>query len=545
MFSIVVDYQSFSLFPSFHVQLERELSDRINWNDNVENIVEEMVSEIKGEKFYLLVDEGSDMSLDQLNLFYQIVNCCISFKKKVVVATSSGRRWLAPKNVRRRVSAAHALLENITMLPFTIDEAKLFLSGIDMKFFKDIVKYAGTNPFMLRYFTGVTNDKAFASGMESMTLELRDMLGELKIAEQDDLNRYETSIQTSLKWLIRASSNSIVYTSDLKEYYGSYVAHEFLTFLVDEKLWKEMEFPQESEKAQGTNEGTSEAGEGSNETQVSDAEDGADAEPSEDSNESSETSETGAGAQAEADHYSDVETQNEVDRLRIFLSYPLSLAMFSDKLLENVKLRSVMNPVVMGYVLERKFFLSPQINSFTWNVKAMRVSDPTQLMDIEFSSIERAKEQESHHILRITNNQIHFLKQGHGAIDALFVARDGKNTDYLVLIQLSSSNYASHQAKHHAICGKIKIPEHGTHTILNYYSTISEIGVEQTLYLYLSPKELMTSDSRLDQIFDISSRESRQQKKTQKKAVYNYLVGLLHQSSQLANLLETIMKIED
>ncbi len=41
---------------------------------------------------------------------------------------------------------------------------------------------------------------------------------------------------------------------------------------------------------------------------------------------------------------------------KMFLTYPSSLAIFSSFLLENVELKDVMNPVVKGYVLKRKFF---------------------------------------------------------------------------------------------------------------------------------------------------------------------------------------------
>ena len=120
-------------------------------------------------------------------------------------------------------------------------------------------------------------------------------------------------------------------------------------------------------------------------------------------------------------------------RYKIFPSHPSSLALFVEKLLKDIKLKDVLNPTVMGYVLKR-IFLSTKMK---WNVTAMRILDTT---DLQFSSIQCANEQQSHHITNIQKKKIHFFKPGHGAIDAVFVARDSNDTEYLILIQVSLRN---------------------------------------------------------------------------------------------------------
>ncbi len=161
----------------------------------------------------------------------------------------------------------------------------------------------------------------------------------------------------------------------------------------------------------------------------------------------------------------------------------------------------------------------------------MRVSDPSKKIYIKFSLIKSAREQESHHITYVTENKLHFLMPGHSAIDAVFVAENSMNTKYLVLIQVSLSRYAKHEAKHTDICKKFKGAIHCSSSILQYYDTISEIDISNTMYLYVSSNKLM-NEVQLDLIFDLPSEQPKN----------NYLVGLLDRTSEVAHMLKCISK---
>lgn len=140
------------LFPSFHVQLERELINTMDWNQKVEKVLFKILLRVTSKEFYLLMDEGSSMTYEKVKTFYDIAAIGIRNGKKVILATSSGRRWLAHKNLHILAASVHSRLKQLTILPFTLEEAKQFLtsSGVNMKFFNDIVKVAGTSPLMLQ-----------------------------------------------------------------------------------------------------------------------------------------------------------------------------------------------------------------------------------------------------------------------------------------------------------------------------------------------------------------------------------------------------------
>ena len=248
----MVDYCIFLFFP-FDVQFGDELITTIDWDQTVEDVVVDILN-VKNDEFYLFIDEAGDMNTG-LRGIYKIVNACIETKKKVILATTSGWRWFSSKNDYFLVDGCLSALIEFTILPFTIDEAKdYFGDTIDLNFFADIVNHAELSPIMLRSFRAVKSEKDFQKSHSIMETHWRNLLADMTIAKRDDLNGYHYAIELSLKWLIRALSKSVVYSSELNEYFESYVACEYFTFTVNDlNLAKEMELPIKSFK------GTSEA----------------------------------------------------------------------------------------------------------------------------------------------------------------------------------------------------------------------------------------------------------------------------------------------
>ena len=66
-----------------------ELITTIDWDQTVEDVVVDIILNVKNDKFYLCTDEGCDMNTG-LRGIYKIVNACIETKKKVILETTSG-----------------------------------------------------------------------------------------------------------------------------------------------------------------------------------------------------------------------------------------------------------------------------------------------------------------------------------------------------------------------------------------------------------------------------------------------------------------------
>lgn len=80
-----------------------------------------------------------------------------------------------------------------------------------------------------------------------------------------------------------------------------------------------------------------------------------------------------------------------MDKFKVFITYPSSIASFMSKLLNEIHLSNVLEG----------------IHQFTWKIKAMSVYI-REITNLEFSSIECAAEQESHHSCRDVLWQVGF-----------------------------------------------------------------------------------------------------------------------------------------
>lgn len=192
---------------------------------------------VQGKELYLFMDEGSEATPYQLLKFYSVAKDCIRKEWRVTFASSSGCRFQADKTV---CNAAANLLEHFhtrEILPFTIKEAYQFLTShqVNQKWHEEIVFSAGTVPMMLKVFVNTVTKRDFSRKLGTMTNLIELVISQLKVCKRDAGGRYQSSLVQSFSWLAKASMNSTISSSNLSDYYQSYVAQENLTFIVEKK----------------------------------------------------------------------------------------------------------------------------------------------------------------------------------------------------------------------------------------------------------------------------------------------------------------------
>ena len=92
-------------------------------------------------------------------------------------------------------------------------------------------------------------------------------------------------------------------------------------------------------------------------------------------------------------------------------------------------------------------------------------------------------------------NQIYHLRPNHPAIDGVCVAVDSINVKYLLLLQVSISEYRKHESKGIDIRKPVDTGFEGkVHrgTIAEYYKNLARVGDENVMYI--SPKEPKAPD---------------------------------------------------
>ena len=298
----------------------------------------------------------------------------------------------------------------------------------------------------------------------------------------------------------------------------SYGAMEFLTYLVEEALWNDWEWPPKC-----TAEKPTDVGEEEKELQTNDK----------------TSEETQCGIQTNGEI---AETKPEL--CKVFLTFPLSHGLLVSKLISEVKLQDVAVPVIRRYLLEKEFFLYHNLSNLQWKVKAVRDSDDEYETNLSFSGIMPALSQETFHVTTMKLNQLYFLKLKHEVIDVLFVTNDSEHTRYLVFLQISLNKYSQHKSKFGNIYKQKKFDQEKT-SMLDYYCSKSGIDKGQTLYLYVSPNQLVKDDDDLWNIFDIKPACTTRPKPTQGKVAPKILVGALIEHCDVADFILAISKTKD
>ena len=206
-----------------------------DWGENVGDIIAEIIEKCSVESRYLLLDEGGDVSMEASKDLYELARKGRISNWSVILAATSGYRWKGDKYLTRLAFAVQSRLQNEEVKPFTIKEAHQFLKlhGVNESWHIKIVDVAGTVPSMLGLFRSVTSQEDFLDSKERMKLILEDMVQDMRM---EITGRCNESIANSVTWLGKACRNSVVYLSEEEDSKRSYVAHEFLTYLVEEKI---------------------------------------------------------------------------------------------------------------------------------------------------------------------------------------------------------------------------------------------------------------------------------------------------------------------
>ncbi len=427
------------------------------------------------------VESLIDISLYALNLHW-----------KVVFATTSGTNWKQEKAVKK-LMVLYSQLYPVSVLPFTRKEAIEYLNDFPVEecFHEDILQH-GTIPLILDFHEHSDSTMMLNRNNDCVALFEHDIIDELQLDQKQTTVQFTESIADSLRWLLKAERHEVLLESKLKGFYRSYAAIEHLIFLVEEE--KKMDWilelhPQSVQEDDRTTRGDQQVTE---------------------------------------------ECQAE-KKFVPFLSFPAILTDLFKVLLNKTKEIPNFCPSLIGFFLESHFFLSGTVRNYSWNVKALNLSDNVE-KTLAFSNIHEASHQEKEQLTKkvLQPDILYYFKPGHAAIDGVVKATTGRET-YLLLIQISLSNYKSHKSKYLDI--ESAMP-YSKSTILNHYCHLFDVRADNTVYLYLSPNELYSEAGSLESIFAISSVATRSGKSKPR----SYSVGLLEKSCSLAAYLESIIK---
>ena len=117
-------------------------------------------------------------------------------------------------------------------------------------------------------------------------------------------------------------------------------------------------------------------------------------------------------------------------------------------------------------------------------------------LKLRFSMLNAATSQEMEPIDYLSDNQIYHLRAQHPAIDGVCIGLDSNSKRYLLLLQVSLSEYKHHTSK--GIHIRRHVPKSfegrfckgGIQTIAEYYRCIANVGESEVIYVYISPHEI-------------------------------------------------------
>ena len=148
-------------------------------------------------------------------------------------------------------------------------------------------------------------------------------------------------------------------------------------------------------------------------------------------------------------------------------------------------------PIVREYMFENCFLQCKDLHCLSVSAVMEEAGDPHTFI---FPSLVSASQQESGPVDQLIENQICHLRPCHPAIDGVCVAVDSQCVKYLLLLQVSLSEYRHHVSKGNDITknvdqnfeGKVL----GEKTIAEYYKHYAGVEDKIVIYVYVSPKEV-------------------------------------------------------
>ena len=153
-------------------------------------------------------------------------------------------------------------------------------------------------------------------------------------------------------------------------------------------------------------------------------------------------------------------------------------------------------PIVKGYLFENRFLQNRHLSYLSISAMNEAEVQPTRFT---FTSLIPATEQQSGAIRCLTDNEICHLRPQHPAIDGVCVALDSNDVKYLLLLQVSLSEYRLHESKGIDIRKEVDKKFEGevcdtTKTIAEYYKGLAGVEDNKVIYVYISPKEVSRPD---------------------------------------------------
>ena len=153
-------------------------------------------------------------------------------------------------------------------------------------------------------------------------------------------------------------------------------------------------------------------------------------------------------------------------------------------------------PIVKGYLFESRLLQNRHLSDLSISAMNEAEVQPTRF---RFSSLIPAYEQQSGPIRCLTDNEICHLRPQHPAIDGVCVALDSNDDKYLLLLQVSISEYRLHESKGIDIRNEVDKKFEGkvcnrTRTIAEYYKDLAGVEDNKVIYVYISPKEVRPPD---------------------------------------------------
>ena len=173
-------------------------------------------------------------------------------------------------------------------------------------------------------------------------------------------------------------------------------------------------------------------------------------------------------------------------------------------------------PSVQGLIFEHEFLTHTNLRTLTVSA----INDQTTTPETFSFFINPAYCQMQKALISLTQSCLHYLRPGHRAIDAVCLTTEiesGEN--YLLLIQVSLSEYAKHKSKALDIHAKVVSVESENDenkqvkSIGEYYRTLPGVKVESknVMFVYVSPKEirLPTPEDFISELCQRTSRSGR------------------------------------
>ena len=149
------------------------------------------------------------------------------------------------------------------------------------------------------------------------------------------------------------------------------------------------------------------------------------------------------------------------------------------------------NDIIKGFIFEEKVLAGCTKLELVYNE---RKSYP--LKSCSFPSVTCVKSSGLPFVGPVALNCLHRLRARHPVIDAVGKLQDQKGKEWLLLVQVSSSEYKRHKSKAIDLMKSVTGPERnavgGARRVnwLNYYSDLFEVQTNAAMYVYISPKEI-------------------------------------------------------